>query len=295
MAPRAVGTGTIAFGLVNIPVKLYSAANPSAAISFKLLSKEGHKLKQQYIDPQNEDKVVARTEMVKGYEFAKDQYVIFSEPELKELQEKATQTIEIAEFVPEAKVPKVYYDKTYYLGPDKGGDRAYKLLSEAMRRSGRVGLARYAARGKMYLVLVSPQDDGLVMYQLHYADEVQPFSEVPRGDAEVKEAELGLALQLIDQISSESFRPDKYDDEVRRRVEAAIQRKIEGQDITEAAEEQPKAQIIDIMAALKASLGVGGGEVSAPAAAAEGDADEGRAPAQAASKKRAPRKKAESS
>ena len=292
MAPRAVGTGTIAFGLVNIPVKLYSAANPSAAVSFKLLSKEGHKLKQQYIDPQNEDQVVARSDMVKGYEFAKDQFVIFTEPELKELQEKSTQTIEIAEFVPEAKVPKVYLDKTYYLGPDKGGDRAYKLLSEAMQRSGRVGLARYAARGKMYLVLVAPQDDGIVMYQLHYADEVQSFAEVPKGDAEVKEAELGLAMQLFDQISSDYFQPEKYDDEVRRRVEAAIQRKVEGHDITEVAEEQPKAQIIDIMAALKASLGVGG---DASGGAAPAEAEDERAPADKATKRRAPRKKAESS
>ena len=294
MAPRAVGTGTIAFGLVNIPVKLYSAANPSASISFKLLSKEGHKLKQQYIDPQNDNQVVERSDMVKGYEFAKEQYVLFTDAEIKEMQEKATQTIEIAEFVPESKVPRAYLDKTYFLGPDKGGDRAYKLLSEAMQRSGRVGLARYAARGKMYLVLVAPQDDGMVMYQLHYADEVQSFADVPKGDAEPKEAELALAMQLIEQISSDHFQPEKYEDEVKRRMEAAIQRKIEGLDITEPAEEQPKAQIIDIMAALKASLGVEGA-ASAPSAPADAAEDDAKAPAQKATKKRATKKKAESS
>lgn len=277
MAPRAVGTATIAFGLVNIPVKLYSAANPSSAVSFKLLSKEGHRLKQQYVDPKNDNAVVPRSEMVKGYEFAKDQYVIFEEAELKALQEKATQSIDIEQFVPEEKVPKEYFAKTYYLGPDKGGDRAYKLLSEAMVRTERVGLARYAARGKMYLVLVAPKDDGLVMYQLHYADELQSFSEVPKGDAEVKEAELGLAVQLIEQVSTDVFDVSGFDDEVKKRMEVAIQKKIEGQDITEAAEETPKAQIIDIMAALKASLG--GGD---DAAAAE---DEAAAPAKKATKK----------
>lgn len=260
MAPRAVSTGNIAFGLVNIPVKLYSAASPSSAVSFKLLSKEGHRLKQQYVDPQNDNQVVERKDMVKGYEFAKDQYVIFKDSEIKELQEKATQTIEISEFVPENQVPKVFYAKSYYLGPDKGGDRAYRLLGDAMRQTGRVGLARYAARGKMYLVMVAPQDDGLVMHQLHYANEVQAFDQVPKGDAEIKDPELALAVQLIEQASSDEFDPTKYEDEVRKRTELAIQRKIEGKDITEALPESPKAQIIDIMAALKASLGVEGAE-----------------------------------
>lgn len=289
MAPRAVGTGTIAFGLVNIPVKLYSAANPSSAISFKLLSKDGHRLKQQYIDPKNDDQVVPRSEMVKGYEFAKDQYVIFEEKELKALQEKATQSIDIEEFVPEEAVPKEYFAKTYYLGPEKGGDRAYKLLSEAMVRTGKVGIAKYAARGKMYLVLVAPKEDGLVMHQLHYADELQSFSEVPKGDAEAKEAEVGLAVQLIEQVSSEVFDATKYEDEVRQRMEEAIQRKIEGQDVTEAAEEAPKAQIIDIMAALKASLGAG-------EEAGAGDGEEAdKAPAKKAGKKKATKKKASES
>ena len=254
MAPRAVGTATIAFGLVNIPVKLFSASNPSSSISFRLLSKDGHKLKQQYVDPKDDDRVVPRSEMVKGYEFAKDQYVLFEEAELKEMQEKATGSIDIEEFVPEDRIPKVYFSKTYYLGPDKGGDRAFKLLGEAMRVTGRCGLAKYAARGKMYLVLVAPMGDGIAMFQLHYSDEVVGIDEVPLGDAEPKEAEVALAIQLIDQISSEDFQPDKYRDEVKARMEAAIQRKIEGQSIVEAAPEPEKAQIIDLMQALKASL-----------------------------------------
>jgi DNA end-binding protein Ku len=265
MAPRAVSTGTIAFGLVNIPVKLYSAANPSSGISFRMLTKEGNRVVQQYVDPKKDNAVVPRSEMVKGYEFAKDQYVLFTPEELKELEEKATQSIDIVEFVPEAKVPKVYHEKTYYLGPDKGGDRAYKLLSEAMKETGRVGLAKYAARGKQYLVMVAPMDEGLVMHQLHYADEVQSFEEVPTGEAQLKDGELQLAVQLINQIASDTFKPTAYEDEHKKRVETVIQQKIEGRAVTMAPEEPPKAQIIDLMAALKASL-ESTGAVAAPAA-----------------------------
>ena len=260
MSPRAVGTATIAFGLVNIPIKLYSSANPSSSISFKYLSKEGHRLKQQYIDPKNDDVVVSRSEMVKGYEFSKDRYVIFSDQELKALQEKATQTLEISEFIPVEMVPAEYYQKTYYLGPDKHGDRAYRLLAEAMKQTGRVALAKYAARGKMYLVMISPKEDGLVMHQLHYPDELTSFSEVPKGDSELKEGELPLALQLIQQIASDRFDPRRYEDEVRMRIETAIQKKIDGEEITEAPAEAPRAQIIDIMEALKKSLNMDAAE-----------------------------------
>lgn len=221
-----------------------------------MLSKEGNRLQQQYVDPKQDNKVVPRAEIVKGYEFAKDQYVIISDEELKELQEKATQTVEITEFVPEAKVPKVYFEKSYYLGADKGGDRAYALLAKAMTDTGRAALAKYAARGKMYLVLVTSENGGLVMHQLHYADEVVPHSEIPLPDVQVKDAELNLARQLIAQIAVDDFNPEKYEDEVQKRIEAALQRKMQGQDIV-AAPEEPKGQLIDIMEALKASLGGG--------------------------------------
>lgn len=262
MAPRSISTASISFGLVNIPVKLFSAANPSSSISFKLLSKDGHRLKQQYVDPKDDDRVVPRNEMVKGYEVAKDQYVLFSEEELRGLQEASTQTVEINEFVPEESVPKVYHQKTYYLGPDKGGARAYRLLSRALQETGRCGLAKYAARGKMYLVLIAPKDDGLVMYQLNYADEVVDFDEIPKGDAEPKEGEVDLAKQLIDQNASERFQPEKYEDEVKARIQAAIEQKMEGKEIAVAPEEQPKAQIIDLMDALKQSLGGDEGEAA---------------------------------
>jgi DNA end-binding protein Ku len=285
VAPRAISTGSISFGLVNIPVRLFSAANPSSGISFRLLSKDGHRLKQQYIDPKDEDKVVPRNEMVKGYEVAKDQYVIFTDDEIKELQEQSTQSIDIAEFVPEASVPKVYIQKTWFLGPDRGGDRAYRLLGEALRETGRCALAKYAARGKMYLVLIAPKDDGLVMYQLHYDHEIQSFDEVPKGEAELKEGELELAKKIIEQSASEEFRPEKYTDEVKDRMEAAIQRKMDGQDLTVAPDESPKGQIIDLMDALKASLG-------------ESEDDAAKAPqktAKSTSKKKASTRKAKSS
>ncbi|MCA1662875.1 MAG: Ku protein [Myxococcales bacterium] len=174
--------------------------------------------------------------------------------ELKELEETATQTVDITEFVPLAKVDPIYFDRAYFLGPDKGGDKPYKLLARAMTETGRAALARYAARGKMYLVLVRPLEDKLVMQQLHYADEVRDIGDVPVGDAEVREQELKLAKQLVEQIGRETFNPDAYEDEVKKRVEEQIQRKVEGKEIALSPEEAKPAQIIDLMEALKASL-----------------------------------------
>jgi DNA end-binding protein Ku len=251
-----MGSATISFGLVSIPTKMYSATEAGASISFNLLHKTcGSRLKQQYLCAK-EGTIVERNDMVKGFEFSKDQYVTFTPDELKELEEKATQTIDITEFVPAEKVDPVFYDKAYYLGPDKGGEKAYRLLSRAMRTSGRVALAKYAARGKMYLVMVRPtEDDRLVMQQLRYADEVRDAKEVPIADAEVREQELKLALQLIEQIAHETFDPTQYKDEVRDRIQEQIDRKVQGQEIAISPTEAPKAQIIDLMEALKASLG----------------------------------------
>ncbi len=254
---RAIAGGTISFGLVSIPVKLYSATQASSGVSFNMLhAKCKSRLKQQYVCT-HDNEIVGRDQMTKGYEFAKDQYVTFTTEELKALEEKATQTIDIAEFVPLDRIDPVYFDKAYYLGPEKGGEKAYRLLSEAMRETGRAGLARYAARGKQYLVLLRPSiDGGMVMQQLLYADEVRPFSDVPMPDeTEVKEPELRLAKQLIDQIAVETFEPTKYHDDVRDRILADIERKREGQEIAVTAPEPEPARIIDLMEALKASLG----------------------------------------
>ena len=222
MAPRSIATGTISFGLVSIPVNLYPATQPSSAISFNLLhAKCGSRLKQQYVCAKEGEKV-EREDMVKGYEFAKDRYVTFTPEELKALEEISSQTIDIAEFVPEEDVDPVYYDRAYHLGPGKGGAKAYRLLALALERSGKAALARYAARGKQYLVLIRPRSGRLVMQQLYYADEVRPADEVPIDDAQPKDAEVQLALQLIEQTASEAFRPEQYEDSVKARVQAAI-------------------------------------------------------------------------
>jgi DNA end-binding protein Ku len=268
---RAIAGATISFGLVSIPVKLYSATQASAGVSFNLLhAKCGTRVKQQYVCPRDNE-LVSRDEMIKGYEVSKDQYVTFTPEELKALEERATETIDIAQFVPLASIDPVYFDKPYYLSPEKGGDKAYMLLTEAMRESGRAALARYAARGKQYLVLVRPTTEkpgGLVLQQLLYADEVRPLSEVPLPDGEVREPELRLARQLIDQITAETFEPTLYHDEVRERIHADIQRKMEGQDIATSAPEPQPARIIDLMEALKASLAATN---PAPANEAEGE------------------------
>ena len=255
MPARAIATGTVSFGLVSIPVKVYSATETGASIHFNMLHKDcGSRLKQQYLCAKD-GVVVPREEMVKGYEFSKDRYVIFSGEELKALEEKSTQSIDITEFVPVEKVDPIYFDKAYYLGPEKGGDKAYRLLAAAMRRSGRVGLAKYAARGKQYLVMLRPaEDDHLVMQQLNYADEVRSSKEIPVPEGEVREQELKLALQIIDQIARDTFNPAGYEDEVKKRIEGVIQQKVEGQEVAISPEEPPKAQIIDLMEALKASL-----------------------------------------
>src|SRR5688572_5884555 len=239
MAARPISSGMISFGMVSIPIRLYSAAESSSAISFNLLhNKCNNKLKQQYVC-QTDYEIVPRDQMVKGYPYGKEKYIPFTEDEIKAVQEEANRAIEITEFVPLAKVDPIYFDGGYYLGPDKGGEKAYRLLSEAMRQTGRCALAKWAARGKQYLVLMRPVENGLIMQVLHYADEVRPFSEIPVGDAVVKEPELKLAVQLIDQIATDEFHPENYVDDVRPRHQEAIQRKGEGPGVTARAPEAP--------------------------------------------------------
>jgi DNA end-binding protein Ku len=254
MAPRSIGKATIAFGLVSVPVNLYSSFEPREDVSFHFLAKKtGSRVKQQYIDAGTQE-VVDRKEMVKGYEFAKDQYVVFTPEELKALEEKSTNMIEIDEFVNLDEVDREYLDKVYYLGPDKGGDRAYKLLATALEETGRAGLGQYAARGQQHLVLVRPRDGVLVMEQLHYPDELRAPSEIPLGESEVKKTELALAKQLIEQATAASFSPERYHDTVRERVLEAINRKVEGQEITAEPAHEASGKIIDLKEALKASL-----------------------------------------
>jgi len=257
MPARALSTATISFGLVSIPVKLYTAAESKSALSFNQVhKKDGSRVKQQLISSRSGE-IVPREEIVKGYEFAKDQYVLFEAEELKTLEAAATHTIDITEFLKAEQVERRYLDKVYYLGTDKGGARAYKLLSKVLVDTGRVAIGKYAARGKQYLVMVRPMENGLVMEQLHYPDELRAFSEVPIEDATLKPAEVKLATQLVEQAASEEFKPELYKDEVRERMLALIQRKVEGEDITLAPTAEPEHKIIDIMEALKASLAAG--------------------------------------
>ena len=255
MAARSIGSLTISFGLVAIPVKLYSATQSAAAISFNLLHKGcGSRLKQQYLCIK-EGTVVERDDMVKGYEFAKDQYVTFKPEEIKALEEVGTHSIDIAEFVPIESIDPVYFDKTYYLAPDKGAAKPYSLLTESLKEAKRAAVGRWAARGKAYLVILRPVGDVLTMQQLHFATDVRPISEVEVTKADVKPAELKLARQLIDQQTAAAFEPTAYSDEVRARIEAEIQKKVEGQEIS-VAEVAPEStgKVIDLMEALRASL-----------------------------------------
>ena len=254
MAAHSIGSATVSFGLVSVPVQLFAAGESKATISFNWLhKKDGARLKQQYVCAKDGEKV-ERDEMIKGYEFAKGQYVTFTPDELKALEERATGAIDIVEFLPAEKVDRIYLDRTYFLGPDKGGERAYKLLAEALERTKRVAIGQYAARGKQYLIMVRPMDGGLVMEQLRYADEIRTIAEVPIPKTEVKKPELDLAIKLIDQAATEEFQPEKYKDNVRERMQEQIERKVEGKQITEEPEEAPKAKVLDLMQALKQSL-----------------------------------------
>jgi len=256
MSARSISTATISFGLVSIPTKLYTTNETGSEIHFNMLhDADGARLKQQYICTQCNE-IVDREHTVKGYEHAKGQYVVFSMDELKALDAVATQAIAIEEFVPATAVDPVWVDKSYYLGPDKGGERAYKLIHDAMLETGLVGIASYSARGKQYIVSLRPYNNGLIMHQLRYADEVKPWSEVPLPELpELKPAELGLAKQIIQQIAHETFAPEKYKDDVQVRMRELIAKKVEGQEIT-VAPEAPAGRVIDLMEALKASLGM---------------------------------------
>jgi DNA end-binding protein Ku len=254
MAPHSLGSGTISFGLVSIPVRLYTAAS-SASVSFNLLhAKCGSRIKQQTFCPVCNE-VVDRAALVRGYEFAKDQYVRVADEELKALEGEASKIIDIAEFVPLQSVDPIYFEKTYYLGPDKGGDKAYRLLADAMEKGGRVALAKFVMRGKESLVLIRPAQGGLMLHTMYFADEVRDFGEIDRGQsAKIKTGELDLALQLIDGLASDEFHPEQYQDEYRHRVLDLVNQKVEGKEVTVASPQVQRAQVIDLMDALKESL-----------------------------------------
>ncbi len=262
---RSIASLTISFGLVAIPVKLYSATLSSERISFNLLrQKDGSRVKQQYIAVAD-GKPVERSEMVKGYEVAKDQYVMFSPEELKELEDATTHAIDIGQFVPLESVDPVYFDGTYYLAPDKGGAKPYTLLATALRKAGQCAVGRWVSRGKEHIVAIRPMGDGLAMHQLHFKAEVRDLKDLGIEPAPVSEHELKLAQQLIDHLAAKRFDPNEYVDEFKGRVEAAIQKKIQGKEISlaESAAVAPRGNVIDLMEALRASIDARGAKGAA--------------------------------
>jgi DNA end-binding protein Ku len=270
---------------VSIPVRLFTATESSEKISFNMLHKDcGSRIQQQLYCPKDE-RTIDRTETIKGYEFSRGQYVTFNEEELKALEEKATQTIDISEFLPRETIDPIYFQKANYVAPDKGGARAYALLSKALEQTGRWALAKYAARGKQYLVILRPLNNGLVMQQLYYPNEIRSMSELDLGDAVVKDSELKMAVQLAEMGASDEFHPENYRDEVADRIKAQIQQKIEGGEEIQAEAEQPRAQVIDLMEALKASLASPKPRPSKSAPRLAVKAEKDRKPAKAAPRK----------
>jgi DNA end-binding protein Ku len=267
MPARAIASGTVTFGLVSIPVKLYSATQ-SKTVRFSMLhAKDKARLKQHYTCSACGE-TVPRDQTVKGYEHARDQYVVVSEEELGALLKKSDRTIEIEEFVPIEKVDPIYFEHSNLLGPDKGGTKAYRLLCKAMTEAKQVAIGRFSTRGREQLVLLRPSAEGLVMHGLFYADEVRSFSDVDLGETvEFKDAELDLAKQLIEALQNESFEPEKYKDDYRQGVLAAIDRKVAGEEITAAPPPQAREQIIDLVAALKKSIAEKRAPARAPTAA----------------------------
>ncbi|WP_218508576.1 Ku protein [Variovorax sp. dw_308] len=261
MAARSLASLSLGFGLVSIPVRLYSATESAGTVRFNLLTKDGARVKQQYVSEKDPSVVVPRSEMVKGYEFEKDRYVLFEPAELKSLEEGGSHLIDIVSFIPEKAVDPIYFDKAYFLAPDKRGGKPYNLLKAAMLESGRCALARWVWKSKQYVVQVRAQDEGLVLQQLLYADEVRSLKDLDIEQVTPSAPELKLALQLIDQISADTYEPTMFEDEEKKRILAAIDAKIEGKQVV--AVDHPEdthggAEVIDLTEMLRASLSRGG-------------------------------------
>jgi DNA end-binding protein Ku len=306
--PRAIASLSLSFGLVSIPVKLYSATEASTAVRFKLMRADGARVRQQYVSDEPIDErpeqqaaapsismhssrrqdpppvaqssnvrelraaeilspqrevdfdqprlsVVERDDIVKGYEFEKGKFVFFTPDELKALQEQSRQTIDIVSFVPQESIDPVYYDKAYLLAPEKRGLKPYSLLHEALRTSGRCALAKWAWRSKQYVVQVRAVDGGLVLQQLRYAEEVRSVGDLKIDLVPVTKAELQLALQLIEHVAEKAFDPTQFVDEEKQRILAAVEKKIAGQEIIAPQHvEASRAEVVDLMSALRASL-----------------------------------------
>ncbi|AJG24994.1 Ku protein [Cupriavidus basilensis] len=275
MPAHSIASLSLSFGLVSIPVKLYTATESQSAVKFNYMCKDGSRAKQQYVSEKT-GQVVERADLQKGYEFDKDRYVLFSPEELKALEESANHVVEIVAFIPEKTVDPLYYDKAYFVAPDKRGSKPYNLLKDAMLKSGRCALAKWASKGKTHMVQIRPAEDGLVFQQLLFADEVRSMKELHIEQVDVSDAELKLALQIIDQAAEDSYEPTQYEDEEKKRILQAIDAKIAGKQIVspEQVEVSASGQVIDLMEALRASLAKGGRKAKPPAATAKAPVEE---------------------
>jgi DNA end-binding protein Ku len=253
---RAIWSGAISFGLVNVPVKLYSATSPKSVRFHQLSSKTGARIRQKRVDPTT-DQEVPYEEIVKGYEITPDRYVLISTDELDALDPKATRTIDIEEFVDLDEIDPIYYDHSYYLAPAAGGAKAYRLLGDAMRESGKVGIGKVVLRSKQQLCALRPAGDALALSTMLYGDEVLSPDRLDElesvNEAEATKRELTMAQQLIESLSAD-FEPEKYHDEYRARVLDLIERKAAGEEIAIQPEAEEPAAAPDLMAALEASL-----------------------------------------
>lgn len=276
-----MGSGTISFGLVNIPVKVYSATDSSGKISFNQLhSDKKIRLKQQMYDPESGE-IVPRDKIIKGYEFAKDQYVIVSDEELEKLELATSRSMDISEFVPLDTVDPLYFDNGYYLGPDKGAERAYRLLAKALEEARYAAVAKYTNRGRQSLILLRPLSGAIVMQQMRYDDEVKKLGDIPIPEATVTEAELGLARQFISAMAKPKFDGTQYRDEYRERLRDLLDKKVKGEAVDLTPMPAPQAKVVDLMEALKASLArnAAPAPVANPAAEPEDRKPPHRAPA----------------
>jgi len=251
--------GFLTFGMISIPIELSPAAR-SERISFNQLHAVCHtRLKQPLFCPTC-DKFVERSEIEKGYEYEKDQYLLFKQEELDEIEPDSAQAMEILSFVKAAEVDPVYFDGTYYLAPDKGGAKPYALLASALRKAKQCAVGRWVSRGKEHIVVIRPMQDGLAMHQLHFQAQVRSIKDVGLEAATVSEPELKLAEQLINQLGAKRFDPNEYVDEFKARVEAAIEKKVQGKEVSlaEAPAAAQSSNVINLMEALRASINARG-------------------------------------
>src|SRR5215510_2054129 len=265
-----VWKGYLTFGLLSLPVKLYSAAR-AETVSFNQLHKADNSRVKQVLYCQVEDKPITRAEIVKGYEYEKDKYVVVEDEEVKKVAPKTAKTMEVLEFVQSSEVDPLYFESSYYLAPDEAGEKPYALLFEALRKTGCVGVAKIAMHNREHIVILRPGTQGILLHTMYYRDEIRQVEEFRTDRSLVKEKELELAMTLVQSLQA-AFEPEKYKDEYRENLKAMIEAKVQGKEIVETAPTVHKAPVIDILEALKMSLA----QARKPVSSAAGDGDKAR-------------------